>query len=228
MNTIRALAIVVAVLLTLGACVLAQNGTVSISEALSEFALSSAARIESAFLRGVQQEKLMADTALRLLDLLAATPGTAQQKESLLSVIATTLESELPAEALADKAIQGMMQGVPLAYITQEIETRRLLEGAVRELLFAKGIFSAPGTQRTAPNHLPQSSFDGLVTHVAGALGDRLEAGGSPFESEALYAAVSSRLNNLPSSVIPRQDVDLALDRIEAVDLTDAVLAALE
>jgi hypothetical protein len=206
----------------------AQSTRESIASSLAELGLPSTARIESALLQGIEQARLTASTATRLLDLLTATAGTEQQMEALLLVIAATIEDELPAEALADKAIQGLTQGVSLVYITQEIDNRRRLQGAVRELLFAKGILSAPGEQRTAPNHLPQSAFDGLVTHIAGALGDRLEAGGSPFESAALYAAVSSRLTNLSGSVIPSQDVELALSRIVAEDLKNTVLTAIE
>jgi len=206
----------------------AQTSQDAISESLAALGLSAAARVQAAFEQGIQQEKLTVDTALRLVDLLAEASGTVAQKEALLLVLAAALESELPAEGLADKAIQGLTQGVPLLSITQEIETRRLLEQAVRELLNAKGIFSVPDGQRSAPHHLPQAAFDALVTHIAGALGDSLEAGRSPFESQGLYAAVSQRLIHLSGSVLPQQDVDLVLQRIEPDDLTEIVLVALD
>ncbi|UCF10428.1 MAG: hypothetical protein JSW65_01740 [Candidatus Bipolaricaulota bacterium] len=224
----RGLVILAVLLAALAVVGIAQELRESILPALVDLGIVNADGVADGLVVGIEQGKLTAETTIRLLDLLAAAPGTAEQKEDLLLVLVATLESELPAEGLADKAIQGLTRGVSLMQITREIDMRRRLQLSVRELLHANGIFGAPGEARTALNHLPQSSFDGLVTHIAGALGDSLEAGGSPFDGVGLHAAVQHRLTQLAGAVLPSQDVDLVLERIGSDDWTQAVLAALE
>jgi hypothetical protein len=214
--------------MALGGGVIAQESYDDLLPALEELGLPDPVVLADALVLGLDQGRLTLETTTRLLDLLATALGTTEQKEELLLVLVATLESELPAEGLADKAIQGLTRGIFLTYITPEIETRRRLQLSVRDLLHAHGIFSAPGEARTALNHLPRSSFDGLVTHIAGALGDALEAGGSPFDGVALHAAVQHRLTQLTGSGLPAQDVDLVLERLGPEDWTQAVLAALE
>jgi len=205
----------------------ADTGNEALATALQGFNLVEKARIEAGLELGLDQGKLSSEPLMRLLELLSASREDAQSKEALLLVLVAAVELELPADGLTDKAIQGMLRGVPLRHITQEIDVRRRLELATRNLLHAKGIFSASGTARTAPTYLPEPAFDALVTHIAGALGDVLEADVSPFESEALYDAVEQRLTHLAGSVLSPSDVELALERIEPEDLTQLALGVI-
>jgi len=171
--------------------------------------------------------------------------GSAEEKESVLILIAQTIEDDLSPDILIDKAKQGLgpiyeqtgdtsspggsvtQPSYPFFRIRQEISVRRDLLVEVRALLYSKGIFvSEEG--RAGVSSLPTKRFDLLVNNIAAALGDFLEAGGSPLDGYLMEEEVHSRLVNLKGSVIVAEDVDLVLGRIGAADLTGAVRKALE
>lgn len=165
----------------------------------------------------------------RLFERLAAAPGQPTDKEAVLFVIAQSIEKGLPIDSLLSKASEGLARSVPLASLAQLLGQRvKLLEEA-RDLFYSRGVFRAsPGAPVAAgATALPATRFDALLSEVGDSLGDYLESGGSPFESQKIYDAVQARLTLLSGSVLEADDVELLLSRIGPADLTQVVLAAL-
>jgi hypothetical protein len=128
---------------------------------------------------------------------------------------------------LSSKAAEGLARGVPLPVIAQGLALRERLLAEVRDLLYSERIFRAQEGVPAVSLALPAARFDLLLAHIADSLGDYVEGGGSPWNGDVILAGVASRLTLLKGSVIPAEDVDLVLARIEAGDLTRAVLEAL-
>ncbi|MEW5826359.1 MAG: hypothetical protein AB1778_05955 [Candidatus Bipolaricaulota bacterium] len=163
-----------------------------------------------------------------LLERLAATPGAAAEKETIVLVLAYALEQGIPIDGLLSKASEGLARGVQLGPLGQLLDQRLRLLVETRDLFYAKGVFrAAPGTATTSPTTLPAERFDALLTQVGDALGDYLESGGSPFNGELIHREVENRLTKLRGGVLPASDVDLILPRIGADDLTRIVQTAL-
>ena len=198
----------------------------TVEELLRSASISSTDRILAAFQLGISVGTLSPDSALLVTDRLIQSSGLQSDKETVLVVLATALEQALPVERLIDKVIEGISRRVALSAIRFEIEVRARLQAGVRDLLFSKGIFV--GGRGSGGTALPQERFDLLVMHIADALGDYREGGGSPLDYPSVYLAVQQRLTYLGGSVIPLADVDLALARIEPTELGAILLGALE
>ena len=214
---------------------------------LSSLPLASEDRIIAAIEIGLSEEGFPAERTLQLVEQLVVIPGSGEEKEGILILLARTIEDGLPVDGILDKAfdlagalgeglpiegvileaLKGFAQRMPLSAIEAGISRRLVLLRAVRDLLFEKEIFSVPpGAPQTIPTALPAPRFNELLLQISDAVSDYLDGGGSPFDGEALLAQVTDRLTRLPEEVIPKGDVALALDRIEAADLTRVALAA--
>lgn len=218
------------------------------SRVLSALPLTSEDRILAAIGTGLSQDGFPAERMLQLAEQLIVIPGSIQEKEGILILVTRTIEEGLPADGIIEKgfalalalgeglpieaiileALKGFAQGTPLPSIEAGISRRLVLLRAVRGLLFEKEIFSVPpGAPQTIPTALPEPRFNELLLQISDAVSDYLDGGGSPFEGDILLAQVTDRLTKLPAEVIPRSDVELALNRITAADLTRVALAAL-
>ena len=207
---------------------LAETSVADMSQALQILSPSSGEEILTAFKIGFSQGRLSLDEALHLVERLTAADGSLANKEIILLAIAHTLGDDLPVTTLVEKVEEGLARGIPLPQIEQRISQRGQLLAEVRDLLYSKGIFSVSEEAQAVLPSLPSSRFDLLVTHIADALGDYLEGGGSPLEGYLLFQEVNLRLSMLKaSSVIPGEDVELVLSRIKPRDLT-CVLQSLD
>ena len=176
---------------------------------------------------GMTQEDFPAAPLLRLIDRLVSHPAPSFEKEAILIVLAHALEDGLPIESLINKASEGLARDVPLQLVERGVSECLSLLTETRDLLYSKGIFSAPaGTPQTVTTAIPMPRFNQLISHIAGTIGDFLEGGGSPFEGGVLYQEVRNRLTMLQGVTLLPEDVELVLDRIESSDLTQVALAA--
>jgi len=218
------------------------------SRVLSALPLTSEDRILAAIETGLSQDGFPADRMLQLTQQLVTIPGSVEEKEGILILIARTIEGGLPAvgmiekgfdlaaalgeglpiEAIIQEALKWFTQRAPLSSIEYGISRRLFLLRAVRGLLFEKEIFSVPpGAPQTVPTALPEPRFNELLLQISDEVGDYLDGGGSPFEGEVLRTQVINRLARLKGDVIRGSDVNLICDNITASDLTRVALAAL-
>lgn len=219
--------VVLAVALLFSGETFAQTTIADVAQALQTLGLSSGEVILQAFKLGFSQGRLYPEEALRLVTRLAAAEGSPADKEAIVLTLASALMDDLPVTMLVSKVAEGLARGVPLPQIGQGITQGKRLHAQVRDLLFAKGIFVVKEGQTTSA-FLPPERFDLLVSHIADALGEYLEGGGSPLDGYLLEQAVGQRLSKLKGAVIPGEDVDLALTRLSPSDLTRVVLAVLD
>jgi len=196
-------------------------------EALCCIPLEETERILQAIALGYEQEGFPAEDVLRLVERLVDYPSPGPEREGILLTLATALEEGLPVDGLLNKAFEGLARAVPLAQIDSGLHQRLILLIEVRDLLYAKGIFSVPaGSPQSVPSALPTLRFNELLTNVSDAVGDHLEGGGSPFEGHVLFQQVRERLIALQGVTLLHEDVELVLERIEPTDLTQVALAA--
>jgi hypothetical protein len=219
---------VLAVLFVTSARGLGETSLADVERALAALSLPSEKEIQAAFEVGFSQGRLSPEEALRLLERLAKAQGGAAEEEAILLVIAHALEEDLPVTMLLSKVAEGLARGIPLPVIAQDLSQRERLLAGVRDLLYAKRIFRAQEGMPAVSPSIPGPRFDLLVTHIADALGGYLEGGGSPLEGYLLLKDVTNRLTLLAGSVIPPEDVELVLGRIEAADLTRVARTALD
>ncbi len=210
-----------------GGMMLAESTVADVTKALQALPLSRGEEILEAFKIGFAQGHLLPEATLRLVTRLSAVEASLVDKEAILLTFASVLAEGLPAKTLVDKALEGLSRGVPLSQIGLQVSIRAYLLTEVRDLLYAKGIFVAKEGEATSP-FLPPERFDLLVIHIADALGEYLEGGGSPLEGYLLEEVVRLRLSKLKDAVIPAEDVELALARIGPGDLTRVVLEVLD
>jgi hypothetical protein len=196
-------------------------------EALCCIPLPGTDRILAAIRLGLEQEGFSAEDVLRLIERLVDHPAPAPDKEGVLLTLAAALEEGLPVDGLLGKAFEGLVRGVPLAQIDSGLHQRLILLIEVRDLLYAKGIFSVPsGSPQSVPSALPTLRFNELLTNISDVVGDHLEGGGSPFDGHVLSQEMQERLIALQGATLLRADVELVLERIEPTDLTHVALAA--
>ena len=205
-----------------GGMALAESAVADVTKALQALPLSRGEEILEAFKIGFAQGHLLPEEALRLVTRLSAVEASLADKEALLLTFASVLAESLPVKTLVDKALEGLSRGVLLSQINREVSRRAYLLTEVRDLLYAKGIFVAKEGEATSP-FLPPERFDLLVIHIADALGEYLEGGGSPLEGYLLEEVVRLRLSKLKGVVIPIGDVELILARIKGADLSRMV-----
>lgn len=211
-----------------------------VKQALVALTPLHADEIMSAFSQGFAQKRLQVERIFRLINRLAGYEGGQGDKEGILIVIAHTLQDDLPAAMLVEKAEEGMARNVPLTLILNGkkgqppilgLLQREYLLSATRDTLYSKGIFStSPGTKAVAQS-IPAACFDTLVSEIADSLADYVESGESPLEGHLLYQRVNKRLSDLAGlkqPVIPPDDVQLVLERITPADLTTIVLKIFE
>ncbi len=225
---------------TVTGVVLGDDATDSVRSALSVLSLKTEDELMSAFQIGFSQGRLAPAEACHLIDRLAAADGEPAEKEGILLTIAHALENDLPVSLLVEKAEEGLARRVSLALILDGsagqprilgLKQREFLLGAVRDLLFAKGIFSVPEGGQTAPTSLPVLRFDHLVNAISDFLAEYIEAGKSPLEGSAMMDELSRRLHSLAAlekPLIPQGDVGLVLDRVGPGDLTSIALKLVE
>jgi hypothetical protein len=198
---------------------------------LAAIPIVNEARVMAAFELGLKGSccGFPVDETYRLLERLAAVPGSAADKEAIVLAITQAIEQGIPVDSLLNKAFEGLARAVPLVPLGQLLEQRLRLLLESRDLFYSRGIFRAsPGAAvAVGATALPPSQFDGLLSNFGDALGDYLESGGSPFEAQQIYDEVHERLTQLSGSVLTASDVDLIFSRIEPADLTQVVLAAL-
>jgi len=235
-------------LLSLSTIGSAQVSIDDFSLALSALPLTSEDRILAAIGAGLSQDRFPAARMLQLTQQIVTIPGSVEEKEGILILIARTIEEGLPADGMIEKGFAlaaALGEGLPIKAIIQEtlkwftqraplssieygISRRLLLLRAVRDLLFEKEIFSLPpGAPQTVPTALPEPRFNELLLQISDEVGDYLDGGGSPFEGEVLRTQVINRLTRLRGEVILGSDVTLIRDNITASDLTRVALAAL-
>ncbi len=210
-----------------GGMMLAESTVADVATALQALPLSRGEEILEAFKIGFAQGHLLLEETLRLVTRLPAVEASLADKEALLLTFASVLVEGLPAQTLVDKALEGLTRGVPLSQIGLQVSIRAHLLTEVRDLLYAKGIFVVKEGEATSP-FLPPERFDLLVIHIADALGEYLEGGGSPLEGYLLEEVVRLRLSKLKGAVIPVEDVELVLARIGPGDLARVVLEVLD
>ncbi len=223
----RAGLIALLLFLGLGGPAIAQIPVSEFEQAFRAIPVSDVQRCVAAVELGLSQPDFPAAEVLQLIERLATTAYSAQEKEGLLLHVVAAVEEGLPAEGLVTKGLEGLARGVPVPQIEQSLRQRSILLAETRDLLYAKGIFSvAPGSLQSVPTALPTPRFNLLVTHISDTIADALEGGGSPFEGEALYQEVRFRLTSLEGATLNSEDVDLVLKRIDPADLTRVALSA--
>jgi hypothetical protein len=238
---LKGLFVAVAIGSAVAGVVLAQSGTSDrVRSALGALTMKTQDEILSDLQIGFSQGRLSPDEACHLIDRLAAASGMADEKEGILLTIAHALEDDLPVSLLVEKAEEGLARRVSLSIILNGsasqprilgLKQREYLLGAVRDLLFAKGIFSVSQGGQGGPASLPLSRFDHLVDAITDFLADYIEAGKSPLEGSAMMDELSHRLHTLSTlqkPVIPEEDVQLVLDRVGPGDLTNIALKLVE
>ncbi|MCX6091271.1 MAG: hypothetical protein NTX23_00160 [Candidatus Bipolaricaulota bacterium] len=193
--------------------------------------IASEARVIAALELGLKSSccGFPADETYRLFTRLADGSGSAADKEAVILIVTHAIEEGIPIDSLLNKANEGLARAVSLPSLAQLLQQRlRLLEES-RDLFYSRGIFRAtPGAPVAAgATALSTSRFDGLLSNFGDALGDYLESGGSPFESQQIYDEMQARLTLLAGNVLSADDVELLLDRVGPADLTQVVLAAL-
>ena len=173
------------------------------------------------------QPDFPAEPLLRLIDRLVDHPAPAFEKEAILIILAHAMEVGLPIEGLINRASEGLARGVALQQIEGGLSQHLILLAETRDLLYSKGIFSAPaGAPQPVTTAIPMPRFNQLLIHISEAIGEFLEGGGSPFEGHVLYQEVHNRLTMLQGVTLLVEDVELVLDRIEPSNLTQVALAA--
>jgi len=214
-------------LVWLGTSAIAQIPASEFEQALRAIPVSDINRCVAAVELGLSQPDFPAGEILQLIERLATTSHSAQEKEALLLNVVVALEEGLPVDGLVTKGLEGLARGVPVPQIEQSLHQRLVLLAETRDLLYAKGIFSvAPGSPQSVPTALPTPRFNLLVTHISDTIADYLEGGGSPFEGQTLYQEVRFRLTSLEGVTLNAEDVDLVLRRIEPADMTRVALSA--
>jgi len=167
---------------------------------------------------------------LQLTQQIVTIPGSVEEKEGILILIARTIEEGLPADGMIEKGFalaSALGEGLPIKAIIQET-LKWFTQRAPLSSLFEKEIFSLPpGAPQTVPTALPEPRFNELLLQISDEVGDYLDGGGSPFEGEVLRTQVINRLTRLRGEVILGSDVTLIRDNITASDLTRVALAAL-
>lgn len=223
-----------------GGLVHAAPSTADVEQALTALSLTNEARIIAAFERGFAQGSIDPAQMLRLLARLVAAEGNKTEKEAILLVISDTLDDHLPVNTLVNKVQEGLARTIPFNVILNGvgghprilgIVQRRTLLVAVRDLLYAERIFGVPEEAQAVSPFLPRSRFNRLVSEIADFLADYVEGGGSPLEGYRILANLSCRLHSLAElvrPVIPVEDVELVLERIDPRELTEIVLKALK
>ena len=212
-------------LLTMG--VLAQSPLMEYEQALYSIPVSNIDFILSTIELGMTQEGFPTEPLLRLVDRLANHPAPPFEREAILLVLAHALGNGLPIEDLINKAFEGLARSVPLQQIERGLSDRLVLLAETRDLLYSKGIFSAPeGTPQPVATAIPTLRFNQLLIHISEPISNFLEGGGSPFEGHVLYQEVRNRLTMLQGVTLLPEDVELVLERIEPSDLTQVALAA--
>ncbi len=228
-------AVAVTACLALGAVVTPND----VYHALDKIPLTHRAEIVHAFGVGFSLGRLVPDRTLRLVDRLAADKGTTADKEGILLTIANALENDLPVTLLIDKTEEGLARNVPLYVILNGsggavrilgLVQREKVLAAVRDLLYAKGIFCISHAGQATATSLPITRFDRIVTEVADVLCDYVESGASPLDGHLIYQRVQTRLENLSQlkqpTILP-EDAALVLARIKPGDLTAVLLKVL-
>jgi hypothetical protein len=214
-------------LVGLGTCAFAQIAVSEFEQALRAIPVSEIDRYVAAVELVLSQPDFPAVEVLQLIERLAMTPYSPQEKEALLFDMVVAMEDGLPVDGLVTKGLEGLARGVPVLQIKQSLHQRLILLAETRDLLYAKGIFSvAPGSPQSVPTALPTPRFNLLVTHISDTIADYLEGGGSPFEGQTLYQEVRFRLTSLEGVTLNAEDVDLVLKRIEPADMTRVALSA--
>ena len=221
----RTLAAVLAVSLLLAITGAAQVTISQISQELATIPMVDADRIITAFVLGFQQSDFPAEQVLRFIERLSSAQGTPAEKESILLILAHALEEGLPIDELVNKGSEGLARRVPLRLIDHGLSQRLLVMIEVRDLMYAQGIFSAPAGAPAVPPVLPLPLFNQFVMHVADAIGDYLDGGGSPLDGHAIYQNVVLRLTALQGVIFPPDAVDLVLERLNPSDLAQIALA---
>jgi len=212
--------------LVVGASVQAQVTVSDLSRSLTAIPLIEGERIVAAFAIGFTQEVFPAEQVLRFIDRLTSAPGNPAEKERLLMVLARAMEDGLPIDELVNQGFEGLARSIPLPDIERRLSQRLILLIEVRDLLYAVGVFSASPGAPAVPSALPSARFHPLVMHIADAVGDYLDGGGSPLEGHAIYQEVLLRLTTLQGVTLPMEDVQLVLDRIEPSELARVALSA--
>jgi len=219
--------IVVALVSMLALTASGQIPLAEFEQALHSIPVSNPEFILSSIEWGMTQPDFPALELLRLIDRLAGHPAPSFEKEALLLVLAHASGDGLPIEGLVSKALEGLARNVSPQAIEQGLSVRMNLLAETRDLLYSKGIFSAPaGSPQTVAATIPMERFNQLLIHISEPIGDFLEGGGSPFDGHVLYQEVRNRLTQLQGVTLLPEDVELVLDRIEPSDLTQVALAA--
>ena len=214
-----------ALLLAMGAS--AQVPLMEYEQALYSIPVSNPDFILFAIELGMTQGDFPAEPLLRLIDRLGSHPEASFEKDSILLGLAHALKDGLPIEGLINKALEGLARSVSLQQIEQGLSKRLTLLAETRDLLYSRGIFSAPaGSPQTTATAIPTLRFNQLLIHISETIGDFLEGGGSPFEGHVLYQEVRNRLTMLQGVTLLPEDVELVLGRIGPSDLTDVAVAA--
>ena len=220
-------ALIALLLVWLGVSTLAQTPVSEFEQALRAIPVSDIHRCVAAIELGLSQPSFPATEVLQLIERLATTSHSAQEKDALLLNVVIAMEEGLPVDGLVTKGLEGLARGVPVPQIERSLHQRLTLLAETRDLLYAKGIFSvAPGSPPSVPTALPTPRFNLLVTHISDTIADYLEGGGSPFEGQTLYQEVRFRLTSLEGVTLIAEDVDLVVKRIEPSDLTRVALSA--
>ena len=245
------IASLIAALGLLAAATLGATAQIPIEEfgmALSAISMGAHDRILGAIDSQLGAFGFPAEEVLQLIYQLAPIPAANEDKEAILLLVTRAIERDLPVEGLVgvsfdlahaldeglpiseviNEALKGITQGVSSAVIEAGITQRLSLLREVRDLLFERGIFRAAPDEGYVPaSALAAESFDLFVAEIADAVSDFLSGGGSPFDGDALYGLVSERLNRLPDTLVPADDVHRILENIGPPDLTRVALAAI-
>lgn len=218
----------------------AEASIADVQEALVSLSLANSGEIMEAFTLGMSQGNLEPAEALHLIDRLTVRDADPEDTEGILLSIAQAIQDGLPVTMLIEKAEEGLARNVPLSIILNGangqprilgLSQRAYMLGAVRDLLYSKGIFSCPSGAQPVSQSIPVGRFNTLVNETADCLADYVEAGGSPLEGHLMYQQVNGRLadlSNLTAPAILPEDARLAMDRITPADLTTIVLKIFE
>ncbi len=204
-----------------------QEEIAKIGQALETLELSSSGKILEMLETGLVQQHLMVDKVIHVLEQLASYQAVKVDKEKILLSVARAAP-KVPIGLLIDKVEEGIARGIGPVVIQEVVARRSLLLAEARDLLYEKRIFRG-ANEEASFFALPAERFDQLVTQVAAAIAEYLEAGGSPLEGHKIYEKINSRLSALArGEVIPLEDVKLVIERIDPTDLTRISLGVLD
>lgn len=183
--------------------VIAQPTPEDVYRCFAELGVSDQQTLQTAFAKGFTDKRITPETALKLCQRLKQSSAPISLREGVLQIIGRALLEELPVTMLVDKTFEGLVKGVPLDVINDELLERKTTLAEVKTLLSSKGITTGLTIRfGVVTLKLSQDAVDTAITEAAGALEDYVRGGGKLDDPNAIKSAVQLRLSR--NSLIPQ------------------------